>query len=132
MLFSRLFRCNRQANNPTPPKVRRPLRLEQLEDRAVPAVSLLSHYDGLSFDQSNGGYVPPDTNGAAQTKGQNAPAARCQQTSATSSGEGRLWASRGSGATLTRERSRAAALGRKLIEVLTGPTQVPWWRRWFR
>jgi len=33
---------------------------------------------------------------------------------------------------LTRERSRAAALGRKLIEVLTGPTQVPWWRRWFR
>jgi hypothetical protein len=65
MLFSRLFRCNRQADNPARPKVRRPLRLEQLEDRAVPAVSLLSHYDGLSFDQSNGGYVPPDTCGAA-------------------------------------------------------------------
>ena len=32
---------------------------------------------------------------------------------------------------LTRERCRAAALGRKLIEVLTGP-RVPWWRRWFR
>jgi len=32
---------------------------------------------------------------------------------------------------VTRERCRAAALGRKLIEVLTGP-RVPWWRRWFR
>jgi hypothetical protein len=33
---------------------------------------------------------------------------------------------------LTRERCRAAALGRKLIEVLTGPERIPWWRRWFR
>ena len=32
---------------------------------------------------------------------------------------------------LTRERCRAVAIQRKLIEVLTGP-RVPWWRRWFR
>jgi hypothetical protein len=32
---------------------------------------------------------------------------------------------------LTRERCRAVAVQRKLIEVLTGP-RVPWWRRWFR
>jgi uncharacterized repeat protein (TIGR01451 family) len=56
----------------TPPARRggssRPLALEALEDRAVPAVSILNNggsgYAGLSFNQS-GGYVPPDTCGAA-------------------------------------------------------------------
>jgi uncharacterized repeat protein (TIGR01451 family) len=44
------------------------LRVETLEDRSVPAVSVLNNsgngFAGLSFNQS-GGYVPPDTNGAA-------------------------------------------------------------------
>src|SRR6478672_8579566 len=42
------------------------LRLERLEERSVPAVSILNGggYAGLSFNQS-GGYVPPDTSGAA-------------------------------------------------------------------
>ena len=44
------------------------LTLERLEDRAVPSVSVLNNsgngYAGLSFNQS-GGYVPPDTCGAA-------------------------------------------------------------------
>src|SRR6478672_6631297 len=42
------------------------LRLERLEERSVPAVSILNGggYAGLSFNQS-GGYVPPDTDGAA-------------------------------------------------------------------
>jgi hypothetical protein len=42
---------------------RRPLRLEQLEDRSVPTVSLLSQFDGLSHNQTGG--IPPDTCGAA-------------------------------------------------------------------
>jgi uncharacterized repeat protein (TIGR01451 family) len=43
------------------------LRLEHLEDRTVPAISLLNGngYAGLNFSQSSGGYVPPDTSGAA-------------------------------------------------------------------
>src|SRR5262249_5869360 len=45
-----------------------PLTLESLEERAVPAVSVLNNggngYAALSFN-SSGGYVPPDTNGAA-------------------------------------------------------------------
>ena len=44
------------------------LRVERLEDRTVPAVSILNNgssgYAALSFNQS-GGYVPPDTCGAA-------------------------------------------------------------------
>src|SRR5262249_36974263 len=42
-------------------------RLELLEDRTLLAVSLLSHYNGLNFSQSSGGYVPPDTCAAAGT-----------------------------------------------------------------
>src|SRR3954452_23664712 len=44
----------------------KPLRLERLEDRTVPTVSIVNGggYAGLSFNQS-GGYVPPDTSGAA-------------------------------------------------------------------
>jgi uncharacterized repeat protein (TIGR01451 family) len=45
-----------------------PLALERLEDRTVPSVSILNNggqgYASLSFNQS-GGYVPPDSNGAA-------------------------------------------------------------------
>jgi uncharacterized repeat protein (TIGR01451 family) len=50
---------------------RRPLRLERLEDRTVPAVTILNSPGaaGLNLNQSNDGngnyYVPPDTNGAA-------------------------------------------------------------------
>jgi uncharacterized repeat protein (TIGR01451 family) len=48
-------------------RVRRPL-VERLEDRVVLSVSVLNNsgngYAALSFNQS-GGYVPPDTNGAA-------------------------------------------------------------------
>ena len=44
------------------------VRPEPLEDRTLLSVSILNHsgqgYPGLSFNQS-GGYVPPDTNGAA-------------------------------------------------------------------
>ena len=47
----------------------RPLTLERLEDRTVPSVSVLNNggsgYSALSFNQSSGGYVPPDTCGAA-------------------------------------------------------------------
>ncbi|MBI3411108.1 MAG: DUF11 domain-containing protein [Planctomycetes bacterium] len=38
--------------------------VERLEDRTVPTVSVVSSYTGLDFNQS-GGYVPPDTAGAA-------------------------------------------------------------------
>jgi uncharacterized repeat protein (TIGR01451 family) len=38
--------------------------IERLEDRTVPSVTVASGYAGLDFNQS-GGYVPPDTNGAA-------------------------------------------------------------------
>ncbi len=43
-------------------------RLEALEDRCVPSVTIANNsgngFTGLDFNQSNGGYVPPDTNGA--------------------------------------------------------------------
>src|SRR5438094_1942303 len=46
----------------------RQLRLEQLEDRSLPSVTIVNNgglgYAGLDFNQS-GGYVPPDTCGAA-------------------------------------------------------------------
>jgi uncharacterized repeat protein (TIGR01451 family) len=46
-----------------------PLALESLEERSVPAVSILNNsgsgYAALSFNQSSGGYVPPDTVGSA-------------------------------------------------------------------
>ncbi|HLJ95154.1 MAG TPA: PKD domain-containing protein [Gemmataceae bacterium] len=40
--------------------------LEMLEDRTLLTVTLLNHYTGLNFDQS-GGYIPPDSQGAAGT-----------------------------------------------------------------
>jgi len=47
----------------------RRLELEQLENRIVPSVTLISHYNGIDFNGSlggaSGGFVPPDTNGAA-------------------------------------------------------------------
>src|SRR5579863_6786836 len=43
---------------------RRKPRLEALEDRSLPSVTLLHNYSALDFNQS-GGYVPPDTCGAA-------------------------------------------------------------------
>src|SRR5262249_40406079 len=42
---------------------RRP-RLEALEDRTLPAVTLLNNYSALDFNHSQG-FVPPDTCGAA-------------------------------------------------------------------
>src|SRR5947209_2614923 len=47
---------------PTPPV--RP-RLEHLEDRVVPAVSLLHRFEGMSFNDTTSGGEPPDTNLAA-------------------------------------------------------------------
>src|SRR5215472_693350 len=45
------------------------LSIEALEDRTVPSVSVLNNsgngYAGMNFNQSSGGYVPPDTCGAA-------------------------------------------------------------------
>src|SRR5579863_10495347 len=43
---------------------RRKPRLEALEDRSLPSVTLLNNYSALDFNQS-GGYIPPDTCGAA-------------------------------------------------------------------
>src|SRR4051812_9157552 len=53
------------SNHAVSPR-RRPrfLRLERLEERTVFSVSILNNYSALSFNQS-GGYVPPDTCGAA-------------------------------------------------------------------
>jgi hypothetical protein len=47
------------------PKRSRRLVLEQLEDRVVPSVTLLSEHPGLSFATSGGTGVPPDSQGAA-------------------------------------------------------------------
>src|SRR5262249_30738961 len=49
--------------NPTSGK-KPQLRVENLEDRITPAVNLLQSYDGINFAGS-GGFVPPDTDGAA-------------------------------------------------------------------
>ncbi len=73
--LSRLARCSQpifrsQAQVNKQRRRHRPCRpvLEILEDRTVPAISILNNggngYAGLSFGQS-GGYVPPDTCGAA-------------------------------------------------------------------
>ena len=67
MVFSRYFRW---FARPKTVRQNRPARLavERFEDRIVPAVSILNNggggYAALSFNQS-GGYVPPDTCGAA-------------------------------------------------------------------
>jgi hypothetical protein len=47
------------------PQLSRLLALEQLEDRIVPTVGLLSHYTGLDSAGLGGGGEPPDTQGAA-------------------------------------------------------------------
>jgi hypothetical protein len=62
----RRFAADRRPANARRVVRRNLLRLERLEDRTVPAVSLLngSGYAGLNFSQSSG-YVPPDTSGAA-------------------------------------------------------------------
>src|SRR5438132_11041066 len=59
-----------ERRRPQSIKQRRWLHLELLEDRTVPSVSITATnnngngYAGLDFNHS-GGYVPPDTNGAA-------------------------------------------------------------------
>jgi uncharacterized repeat protein (TIGR01451 family) len=40
-------------------------RLEALEDRTTPSVTVGSNYAGLSFNESSGGFTPPDSQGAA-------------------------------------------------------------------
>jgi hypothetical protein len=56
----------RGLRKPKLPNCRRALRLEWLEDRTVPAVSILNGGGtaGLN-DATSGNYVPPDPNGAA-------------------------------------------------------------------
>jgi uncharacterized repeat protein (TIGR01451 family) len=57
------------ASRPGRNRAARRLRLESFEERTVPTVSVLNNsgngYSALSFNQSGGGYVPPDTDGAA-------------------------------------------------------------------
>jgi hypothetical protein len=66
--FRRLFGFMKRSTQCSRPRNRAfcQLRVEALEDRALLAVNLISHYAGLNFAQS-GGYIPPDTNGAAVT-----------------------------------------------------------------
>src|SRR5438046_277336 len=68
MAFSHLIRSWLRSHPTAGNRKRTALMLEQLEERAVPTVSVLNNggngYAGLGFSQS-GGYVPPDTNGAA-------------------------------------------------------------------
>jgi uncharacterized repeat protein (TIGR01451 family) len=56
------------VHRPSRPRLCRRLTIERLEDRTLLSVTVLNNsgsgYAGLSFNQS-GGYVPPDTNGAA-------------------------------------------------------------------
>jgi uncharacterized repeat protein (TIGR01451 family) len=75
MSFSRLFgwRNNvRRSSGATRSKGRSlkgQLALQRLEDRTTPSISILNNggngYAALNFNQSSGGYVPPDTCGAA-------------------------------------------------------------------
>jgi hypothetical protein len=71
MVLTRLFRLLPSASR-KPIRRRAPawqLTVERLEDRTVPSVSVLNNggngYAALSFNQSSGGYVPPDTCAAA-------------------------------------------------------------------
>src|SRR5262249_54855023 len=70
MGFTHPFRRSLGARTASrkPDRRGRRLVLERLEDRTVPTVSVLNNggggYAGLGFGQS-GGYVPPDTCGAA-------------------------------------------------------------------
>jgi uncharacterized repeat protein (TIGR01451 family) len=66
----RLAKRARTRRDPLPTRPGRP-RLEALEDRTLPSVSIAASnnngngYSALDFNQSSGGYVPPDTVGAA-------------------------------------------------------------------
>jgi hypothetical protein len=66
-----IFFWNKWRKSPLPPRRSRPhrrrsrLELEQLEDRVVPSLTLLSHYTGLDSAGVGGGGEPPDTQGAA-------------------------------------------------------------------
>src|SRR5437879_13745678 len=68
--FSRSFPASRRQQPVSAKSRRSRLRLEILEDRTVPSVSIATTnnngqgFTALDFNQS-GGYVPPDTNGAA-------------------------------------------------------------------
>src|SRR6478736_2181126 len=72
MPLTRLLRPARShsATNTQPPAKKPSWRLvlERLDERVLPSVSILNNggngYSGLSFN-SSGGYVPPDTCGAA-------------------------------------------------------------------
>jgi hypothetical protein len=66
--FRRLLSFMKRSTQRSRPRNRAfcQLRVEALEDRALLAVNLISHDTGLNFAQS-GGYIPPDTNGAAVT-----------------------------------------------------------------
>jgi uncharacterized repeat protein (TIGR01451 family) len=73
-LFERLSRSTRAGRRPRArSRARistRPL-LERLEDRTLPSVTIAASnnngngYTGMDFNQSSGGFIPPDTQGAA-------------------------------------------------------------------
>jgi uncharacterized repeat protein (TIGR01451 family) len=60
--FSRRSKAQRRAE----PII---LRVEHLEERTVPTVTVNSSFTGLDYNHSNGGYVPPDTQAAASPNG---------------------------------------------------------------
>src|SRR5713101_8878520 len=68
--FSRTLPADQRRHHLPSMSQRQGLGLERLEDRTVPSVTIAASnnsgqgYAALSFNQS-GGYVPPDTNGAA-------------------------------------------------------------------
>src|SRR5579875_988637 len=65
ILFGKIWRNPFSSSPPAKrPRRRRRLEVEQLEDRIVPSLALVSHYTGLDSAGVGGGGEPPDTQGA--------------------------------------------------------------------
>jgi uncharacterized repeat protein (TIGR01451 family) len=66
MLRNWLRRLSRaRGSRPADFRTKRRPQVERLEDRTVPTVNINTNFVGLDFNSSSGGFVPPDTNGAA-------------------------------------------------------------------
>src|SRR6516165_4883953 len=63
MSLIRALRSNRKKNTSGMKRPKRDLRLEVLEDRSVPSITIANNYAGLDFNHSQG-FIPPDTCGA--------------------------------------------------------------------